>query len=171
MKSNTFHLRGFWSTACRSLFYRTLKTRPPTPNLSRQYVMSTGIFEFGPLLAGRQLGGSVQSLAKRYPDHAAKIRITNCGLFPLHADFWLKSQGEALASSMAPPPQPSESTVAKSSKGLKQALVSSFSSAPVAAQFAVHPTSMDLTVDEVQELMVLALPKMEGPAEDVIVCR
>lgn len=58
--------------------------------VKQQYIQPTSTFEFGPVVAGRD-----RSLCMEpgHPDHTAKFRITNSGLFDLHADFWLKSEG------------------------------------------------------------------------------
>lgn len=48
------------------------------------------MFEFGPLLAGRDRANYQTGC---YPEHTAKFRITNNGLFRAHANFWLKSEG------------------------------------------------------------------------------
>jgi hypothetical protein len=50
----------------------------------------SSMFEFGPLLAGRDRTGYQTGC---YPEHTAKFRITNNGLFKARADFWLKSEG------------------------------------------------------------------------------
>lgn len=76
----------------RNLYYRTAKVRPSTPNVKQQFILPNSAFEFGPLLCGRDRTGY---LTGAYPDHTAKFRITNNGLFRAHADFWLKSEGPA----------------------------------------------------------------------------
>ena len=45
------------STEPTQVFARRLKTRPDSAKISRQYIVSTGQFEFGPLLAGRDSQG------------------------------------------------------------------------------------------------------------------
>ena len=42
--------------------------------------------------------------------------------------------------------------------------------APAAPPFLLQPTSMDLAIDETQELTVYAFPTSEGPFADVIMC-
>lgn len=76
----------------RNLYYKTAKIRPSTPNVKQQFIVPSSMFEFGPLLAGRDRTGYLTGC---YPEHTAKFRITNSGLFPVHADFWLKSEGPA----------------------------------------------------------------------------
>jgi hypothetical protein len=67
-----------------------VKTRPQTPLVRQQFIINASNFEFGPLLCGRNKEANLEAT---HPDHAAKFRITNNGLFDLHADFWLKSEG------------------------------------------------------------------------------
>ena len=83
--------------APRVLYPKTSKARPQTPNVKLQYVLPNSTFEFGPLLAGRQLAAVTAEGAppEGHPDHTGRFKIANCGLFALHADFWLKSEGEA----------------------------------------------------------------------------
>jgi hypothetical protein len=76
----------------RNLYFKAAKVRPSTPNVKQQFILPSSVFEFGPLLAGRDRAGYLTGC---YPEHTAKFRITNSGLFPAHADFWLKSEGPA----------------------------------------------------------------------------
>lgn len=77
-------------TRRRNLYYKTAKVRPSTPNVKQQFIVPSSMFEFGPLLAGRDRSGYQTGC---YPEHTAKFRITNNGLFKARADFWLKSEG------------------------------------------------------------------------------
>ncbi len=56
-----------------------VKQRPPTPSISRQYVAARNMFEFGPLLLGKDPAGYAEG---KHPDNTARLRITNNGLFP-----------------------------------------------------------------------------------------
>jgi hydrocephalus-inducing protein len=76
---------------CRNLYFKIAKARPSTPHVKQQFMLPSNMFEFGPVLAGRERA----ALPEGHSDHTAKFRITNNGLFPLHADFWLKSEGPA----------------------------------------------------------------------------
>jgi hypothetical protein len=80
-------------TGCcyRNLYYKIAKARPSTPNVKQQFMLPSNVFEFGPVLASRDRAANPDG----HPDHTAKFRITNNGLFPLHADLWLKSEGPA----------------------------------------------------------------------------
>lgn len=72
------------------MYYKAAKARPSTPQVKQLYIQPTSTFEFGPVLAGRDRTGCLEGA---HPDHTANFRITNNGLFDLHADFWLKSEG------------------------------------------------------------------------------
>lgn len=75
----------------RNVYYRLAKARPSTPQVKQQYILPTSVFDFGPVLAGRDRASNPEG----HPDHTAKFRITNNGLFALHAEFWLKSDGDS----------------------------------------------------------------------------
>lgn len=76
------------------------------------------------------------------PENAAQFRITNNGLFDLRASFWLKS------------------TVKKEGEpGL-----------PESAEFIIHPSTLELKVDETKDLQVFAFPSKPEQVADSIVC-
>jgi hydrocephalus-inducing protein len=52
------------------------KARPSTPSVSRQFIISKGVFEFGPLLIGKDPTGYDTGA---HPANTAKFRITNNG--------------------------------------------------------------------------------------------
>ena len=39
------------------MFYKKVKTRPQTPSIARQYIISKSMFEFGPLLMNKDPKG------------------------------------------------------------------------------------------------------------------
>jgi hypothetical protein len=101
-------------------------------------------------------------------------------LFALHADFWLKSEGEAAdptfadgaragakkGAAAAPPASagggaPGASARATAAKGLLG------TTGPV----TLHPRSMELGLGEARELLVLTYPQVEGPVADAVMCR
>ena len=41
----------------RNVFYKKVKTRPQTPSIARQYIISKSMFEFGPLLMNKDPKG------------------------------------------------------------------------------------------------------------------
>jgi hypothetical protein len=161
-KHSSHVLTAVWQ--CRNVFYKKAKTRPQTPNISRQYIISLARFEFGPLLTGKDPAAADSGA---HPEHMAKLRITNNGYFDLHATISLKSALEGsetparslkTQASIKPPPP----------KGKGQA---GAGAAPVLPTnpFLLRPDSMELKVDETQELVVYAFPAAEEDYEDAIV--
>ena len=45
------------SPSIRNVFYNKVKTRPQTPRIARQYIISKNMFEFGPLLMNKNSSG------------------------------------------------------------------------------------------------------------------
>lgn len=82
------------STDYRNVFYKKVKARPQTPLIRGQYVISKGVFEFGPLLHSKDPTGYLEG---GHPDNTARIRITNNGLFDNQVTFSLKSKEQAAA--------------------------------------------------------------------------
>ncbi|WIA13448.1 hypothetical protein OEZ85_007028 [Tetradesmus obliquus] len=150
------------STEARNLYYKIAKARPSTPNVKQQFMLPSNVFEFGPVLAGRDRSAAPEG----HPDHTAKFRITNNGLFPLHADLWLKSEGPA-----ADPTAAAAGVEVKKKAAAPAGKPGAGSKAPAAPPFLLQPSSMDLAIDETQELTVLAYPGAEGTFEDVVMCR
>lgn len=156
------------------------KARPATPRISRQFMPDTSTFEFGPLLAGKDRSGGAAAVLGRHPDHAAKLRITNSGLFGAQAEFWLKSQGSAPPGDSAAAPAGSDrprsgakrgSSITATSKGGAAALAAAAAATALKGPFMLHPTSMELGIGESRELAVVALPEAEGLVADVVMCR
>mmetsp|Transcript_4036 Transcript_4036/g.9628 ORF Transcript_4036/g.9628 Transcript_4036/m.9628 type:complete len:4944 (+) Transcript_4036:104-14935(+) len=113
----------------RSLFYRKVKSRAEDQIVHRQYVISAGRFEFGPLL----LGKSRENYQTAHPDNRERIRITNNGLFDMHVDFFFENDADG-------------------------------------KMWLCEPKSMDLRPEEVQELVVYALPEEAGVHEESLIC-
>lgn len=148
--------------ATRNVYYKTAKVRPQTPQVKQQYILSSSMFEFGPLLSGRDRIGYQQGLQ---PEHTAKFRITNNGLFDLHADFWLKSEGDPTTAATA------SDGKARAPSGTAGRPSVKAGGAAQPAPFILSPAAMDLRIDETQELCVYAFPPQEGKFEDVVMCR
>lgn len=147
------------------MYARTAKARPATPTIRQQFMLPDGPFEFGPLLAGRDRAGHLDG---SLPEHTAKLRITNTGLFPLHADFWLKSEGAAADPATAPDGAKKKGAALRApAAGAK----GSSSGAAPASPFVLQPSSLDLGLGETAELSVFAFPAAEGLLEDVVMCR
>ena len=45
------------SPPSRNVFYKKVKTRPQTPSIARQFIISKNMFEFGPLLLNKDPAG------------------------------------------------------------------------------------------------------------------
>ncbi|KAJ9512718.1 hypothetical protein QJQ45_019009 [Haematococcus lacustris] len=151
------------STDYRTVYYRKVKARPPSPSVSRQFIVSKGLFEFGPLLVGKDITGYDTGA---HPANTAKFRITNNGLFDLTAEFQLQSQiaaREAAEDSKgkkgAKPTSAKPDAKGKGKAGPEQESV-----------FMVAPLSLALKVDETQDVTVYAFPMEEGIVEDALVC-
>jgi len=73
-----------------AIFYRKMKTRAEGQIVSKQFIVSKNVFEFGPLLVGKDKEG----YKEKYPENRDDFRITNNGLFPMHVDFSFKNDVE-----------------------------------------------------------------------------
>ena len=71
----------------RNVYYSKVKAKVASA-VSRQFVISRQMFEFGPLLAGKDKGGYEEG---KHPENSALFRITNCGLFEANVDISLRS--------------------------------------------------------------------------------
>ena len=71
----------------RNVYYSKVKAKVASA-VSRQFVISRQMFEFGPLLAGKDKGGYEEG---KHPENLALFRITNCGLFEANVDISLRS--------------------------------------------------------------------------------
>ena len=129
----------------RNVFYRKSKARPPSAAISQQFIISEEVFDYGPLLYGRNRKECLEvedhtDRLTTYKPHMAQFRMTNNGRFPLHVNFHLKSTTGA--------------------KG---------GGSPESPIFLIEPATMDLAVDETQDLTVYAFPSAEGSVSDVVV--
>ena len=73
---------------CLLLFVLPGTSSPTATHLPQPSAPPSQVFDFGPLLAGRNKEGYLDG---KHPEHTAQFRITNNGLFDLKASFWLKS--------------------------------------------------------------------------------
>ncbi|PNH08880.1 Hydrocephalus-inducing protein [Tetrabaena socialis] len=166
------------STDYRNVFYKKVKARPQTPLIRGQYIISKGVFEFGPLLHTKDATGYLEGA---HPDNTARIRITNNGLFDNHVEFSLKSQEQKLAEEAASGGKGAKKADAKKAepkkadagkKGGKGAAAEVLPPALVLdSVFVLSPAVLDLKVDETQELCVYGFPMADGLVEDVIIAR
>ena len=122
------------STDFRNVYYKKTKT-VEEESANHQYVISRGTFEFGPLLANKFIGKD------NIEPHCDKFRITNSGLFDLRVDFGFEKgmppleEGDEGYEAGAEPPLP---------------------------VFLCDPPSMDLAIDETQDVTVWAFPTGEA---------
>ena len=138
------------SSDYRNVYYRKTKTRPASPDVRRQFVVNRGVFDFGALLAGKAKG---EVLEGKFPDNMEKFRITNNGLFDLKVDFSLRG-----------PKKPTSEEAGEDGK-TAEAAEPEPAGEPV---FGFDPPSMELKVDETQDLTVYAFPPAVGFVEDAI---
>ena len=73
----------------RNVFMHHTRGRPTQKGISKQLMTKSGIFQFGPLLIGKDSENKMQESYKKM--NSAQMQITNNGLYPLHVDFELKS--------------------------------------------------------------------------------
>lgn len=128
----------------RDVFYRKARVRPRSPLVSRQYIIPTERFEFGPLLAGKP---RTEELSDRLTaENYARLRILNNGLFDVHVTFELNPPEE--------PPIPV--------KGHKNPVIE--------RPFSLDPSEMNLGVGESRDLVVSAFPVEIGEFTDCVRC-
>ena len=170
------------STDYRNVFYRKLKTRPPTPQISKQYIIPKQTFEFGAVLCGKD---DTKVLAGEYAENQERFRITNNGLFDLKATFALRAVPKPLPSMSGAPAITSGATTATTGSDSGSGGEAADEAAKVSSEgtedehnssqepsgvFHISPTEMSLAVDETAELVVSAMPREDGYVNEVIVC-
>ncbi|CAJ1447961.1 unnamed protein product [Effrenium voratum] len=139
----------------RNVFMRRVKTKPASGYASKQYIASTGIFDFGPLLVGRSPDARKEEGADTHiKQHIECFRITNNSLFKAEAAFSLAS---AKAQEDPKPGKP----------GKKEAPSSNLEEFP----FLLEPAQLELEVGETKELQVCCFPVKEGSYSDTIVAK
>ncbi|KAJ1491732.1 hypothetical protein T484DRAFT_1773430 [Baffinella frigidus] len=70
-----------------NLYYKKIRAPPPSMIVRKQYVMSREMFEFGPLLVGKDK----EDYKTKYEENREKFRITNNGHFDMHLDFCFRN--------------------------------------------------------------------------------
>ena len=73
-----------------NLYYKKIRAPPPHMIVRKQYVMSREVFEFGPLLVGKEKEG----YKEKYEENRENFRITNNGQFDMHIDFCFRNDTE-----------------------------------------------------------------------------
>jgi hydrocephalus-inducing protein len=84
----------------RNVFMRKIKARPAKGTVRKQFVVSQNVFDFGPLLVGKD-----RSQYKNTPheDNFERFRITNNGLFPVHLSFAMETDAAGAVFLLDPP--------------------------------------------------------------------
>eukprot|EP00898_Chlorokybus_atmophyticus_P005824 jgi/Chlat1/6242/Chrsp44S05765 len=173
----------------RNVFYRKVKVRPASAAISKQYVVSKGVFDFGPLLAGKLLPPSrAQTPSKAARDSSAaaaaaaaalpsqlpeaqvaenrdRFRITNNGLFDVKAELYFKNQREQQGEA---PQGAKEGAKGGPAAGAKKGTIKPPESLPV---FSVDPMEILLRVDETRDVVISAFPSSIGLVSDILVVR
>lgn len=126
------------------MFNRQKKSRPlqpPESYLSRTYVVSEGVFDFGPLLVGKdpEKRSTMDQAAREIS--AFDFQITNNGKFKVHANFTLKST-----------------------------LPNEDGTQPEKSPFILEPENMELDIDQSMPLTVYAFPDKAQEYKDEIIC-
>lgn len=139
-----------------------VKARPSTPTISRQFVVGRNMFEFGPLLLGKDPTGHDTGA---HPDNTARLRLTNNGLFPAHVELNFKSQtadaGGGGKGGGAKKPAGGGGKDAQKPGAAGHLLLGNV--------FTVSHTGVDIGVDETKEIQLYAFPRDEGEYEDALI--
>jgi len=145
----------------RNVFMRRVKMKPASGYASKQYVTSLGIYDFGPLLAGRD-PSTRQLTAQEDPHvqhHIEKFRITNNSLFKAKVQFSLQSSGSES-------PDEGGGKKDKKDKGGKEDKEEKLNEE---YPFIIEPKELELEIDETQEIRVSCFPVREGTYSDAVV--
>ncbi|KAL0040642.1 hypothetical protein WJX79_000331 [Trebouxia sp. C0005] len=149
------------STDPKQVFPRRAKTRPDSAKIARHFIMSSGQFEFGPLLAGKDSKGYREGA---HPEHCTKLHMTNCGKFDLHVEWELKSQPVPVT----PPVPAGKGAKPKAASAAAKDAAALAAAAPV---FLFEPKAMDLKVGETQDITIWAFPKNLESIQDMLLGR
>ncbi|CAE7232354.1 Hydin [Symbiodinium sp. CCMP2456] len=143
----------------RNVFTRRAKMKPASGYASKQFILSTGVFEFGPLLIGRSADSRADAASDPHvKQHVENFRITNNSLFKADVAF-------ALASAQAPPAEDPGKKTPGGKKG--EPAPTAFEEYP----FLVEPSELELEVGETKELKVSCFPVKEGTYTDTIIAK
>jgi hydrocephalus-inducing protein len=127
----------------KNVFMAQKKSRPahpPESYLSKTYVVSEGLFDFGPLLIGKDSEKrNTDELVKKVNSYVFKI--TNNGKYEVNATFCLKS------------------SLPQEEGGIGEK-----------SPFIIEPETMDLNIDETKDLTVYAFPHEARLFKDEVIC-
>lgn len=131
------------NTNFKNVFFSSKRARPPqAPDsyLDKTYVVSEGVFDFGPLLIGKDAMKRTEDESLKAMN-SAEIRITNNGQFDVDAAFALKS---SLPSEEGGPGEQ--------------------------GPFILEPQTMELKKDQTKNLTIWSFPDQAKLFKDEIVC-
>jgi len=146
----------------RNVFMRRAKAKPASGYAHKQYISSLNVYDFGPLLAGRdrnsyQLPEPVEGEPRAELDpnvrqHIENFRITNNSLFKAQVRLQLGSADATVVDD-------------DKKKAAAAATTDNFETYP----FIVEPTEFELEIDETMEVRVCCFPVREGIYNDTLV--
>jgi len=157
----------------RNVFMNRVKGRAEGKMVSKKYVMSRGVFEFGPLLAGRESktyiippsedGGDPVEPATDFTQirksNSEVFRISNVGKTACQVDFGFEID-PARHAGVEPTATDSKG------KGKKAAAAGEGEYLP---PFIIQPESLELDVDQTQEVRVWAFPQTAKLYDDALI--
>ncbi|CAK0825377.1 unnamed protein product [Prorocentrum cordatum] len=162
----------------RNVFMRRVKTKPPSGYANKQYIASLGVYDFGPLLAGRdrnchQLPEQVEGkprakLEKSVERHIETLRVTNNSLFKAKVRFSFSGpDGSAVGEpARATPVEPKAKAKGAAAKEPKKSDIADKAKESV---FSIEPQDMELDIDETREVKLCCFPAVEGSFSDTLV--
>ncbi|OQR81932.1 hydrocephalus-inducing protein, partial [Thraustotheca clavata] len=134
----------------RNVFMNRAKHKVDGALVHKKFVLSKGVYEFGPLLLGKSADIRLENPTSEAVKHARKtncevFRISNSGRFSAHLHFMFEKQ--------APPPLEPGNEV------------------PVEkATFYVEPAEIAVPEGDTIEILVWAFPSIKGTIEDTLIC-
>jgi hydrocephalus-inducing protein len=159
------------SSDSRTVFMHRIKTKKPNTIVKKQFIADQNVFDFGPLMVGRDAGQASRHDRATMKVFAETFRITNTGLFATRVDFSLRGQ-----MSERPPTAPATGTTPRPGTGEDKKKPAAPVAAPAAAEpaatpaFVFEPEFIELGLDEVKDVTVWAFPSTIGVVEDALVC-
>ena len=144
----------------RNVFMRRTKSAPPA-RVCKKFVVSRNMFEFGPLLVGKDKTGRDADAMRTNGDC---FRISNDGPFTAKVNFSFLEGRAGAASVAAGPTEGDEGAEAAA------AAAPAAKSGKPSDVFVVEPAALELEPGETKELAVWAYPQAEGTVEATLRC-
>ncbi|KDO23200.1 hypothetical protein SPRG_10008 [Saprolegnia parasitica CBS 223.65] len=148
--------RGVCAVPCinadpRNVFMSRAKHKADGALVHKKFVLSSGVYEFGPLLLGKAkdlrlepMPSDVYKATRK--TNAEVFRISNPSRFRAHLHFFFEKQ---------PPPDGDTTSDAASDNN---------------ATFLVEPNAIEIAEGDTAEVLVWAFPAKKGLVEDTLVC-